>query len=61
MVSRSSELWEKIANGRPVFSEEIDKWEKIELSFLQGDDEIPNNLVTDAHLDVNNGPNLGWV
>ena len=61
MVGRSAQVWEKIVNCCSVVSEQLDEWEEIELAFGQVNHDIPDNLVADADLEVENGPNLEWV
>ena len=61
MVGRSAQVWEKIVNCRSVVSEQLDEWEEIELAFGQVNHDIPDNLVSDADLEVENGPNVEWV
>lgn len=61
MVGRAAQVWENIVNCHSVVSEQLDEWEEIELGFGQVDHDIPDNLVIDADLEVENAPNFEWV
>ena len=62
MLEDSSKVWKNVVNGCLVSSETFDEWDKIEEDLVQGDDEIlVDNVVGDADLELDNGPNLEWV
>ena len=62
MLEKSSQVWKNVVNGCLVSSENFDEWDKIEEDLVQGDDEIiVDNVVGDADLELDNGPNLEWV